>query len=101
MPDAPEAADMAARAREALTRLGDTSAGPGDASVPAFDSLTGRQQEIVSRVVRGLTNRQIAEELSVSEKTVEAHLSRLFARLNVSSRAALAARAAVEYARPS
>jgi DNA-binding NarL/FixJ family response regulator len=52
-------------------------------------------------VVRGLTNRQIAEELFVSEKTVEAHLSRLFTRLNVSSRAALAAVAAVEYARRS
>ncbi|WP_459545895.1 AAA family ATPase [Nocardia sp. X0981] len=95
------AAHMAARAREALARLGGTSAEPDRAPVSAFDGLTDRQQEIVSRVVRGLTNRQIAEELFVSEKTVEAHLSRVFAKLNVSSRAALAASAAVEYARRS
>ncbi|WP_198165372.1 LuxR C-terminal-related transcriptional regulator [Nocardia fusca] len=95
------AADMAARAREARTRLDGTAAEPDRTPVSAFDGLTRRQQEIVGRVVRGLTNRQIAEELFVSEKTVEAHLSRLFTRLNVSSRAALAAVAAVEYARRS
>lgn len=95
------AADMAARAREARARLDETSAETDRTPVSAFDGLTGRQQEIVGRVVRGLTNRQIAEELFVSEKTVEAHLSRLYTRLNVSSRAALAAFAAVEYARRS
>ncbi|WP_280413652.1 helix-turn-helix transcriptional regulator [Nocardia asiatica] len=93
------AAELTARVREARALLAEPSPGPErdpDPPVSAFDGLTGRQREIVSRVVRGMTNRQIAEELFVSEKTVEAHLSRLFAKVNVSSRAALAARAAVE-----
>ncbi len=94
-----KAAELAALVREIRARLEEPSPGPERSPgtpVSAFDGLTGRQREIVSRVIRGMTNRQIAEELFVSEKTVEAHLSRLFAKLNVSSRAALAARAAVE-----
>ena len=41
-------------------------------------------------VAQGHTNREIAGELFLSEKTVESHMSRLFAKLGVSSRAAVA-----------
>jgi DNA-binding NarL/FixJ family response regulator len=41
-------------------------------------------------VARGLTNRRIAEELGVSERTVDAHLRRVFAKLNLFSRVQLA-----------
>jgi DNA-binding CsgD family transcriptional regulator len=54
-------------------------------------SLSGREREVADLVARGLTNRQIAAQLFLSEKTIEAHLSRAFAKLGVSGRAALAA----------
>lgn len=54
-------------------------------------ALSYRQLQIAELVSLGHTNRQIARTLSLSEKTVETHLSRAFAKLGVVSRAALAA----------
>jgi DNA-binding NarL/FixJ family response regulator len=53
--------------------------------------LTGREHEVARLVSEGLTNRQIAQQLYVSEKTVEVHLSRVFAKLGASTRSAVAA----------
>lgn len=53
-------------------------------------ALTTRQAEIGALVAAGLTNREIARRLGVSTKTVEMHLSHLFARVGVPSRAGLA-----------
>jgi len=53
--------------------------------------LTPREREIAELVADGLTNREIAERLFVSPKTVEAHLTRTFTKAGVPSRAALAA----------
>ena len=53
--------------------------------------LTGREQEVVGLVARGLTNREIATTLTVSEHTVARHLSNIFTKLDVSSRTAAAA----------
>jgi DNA-binding NarL/FixJ family response regulator len=55
------------------------------------DGLTPRQIEIARLVALGRSNREIAAALFLSEKTVENHLARAFAKLGVSSRAALAA----------
>jgi two-component system nitrate/nitrite response regulator NarL len=52
--------------------------------------LTGREREIVSAIVGGLTNREIAEKLGISEDTVKHHLSRIFGKLGVSHRLELA-----------
>ncbi len=49
-------------------------------------SLTMRQQELLRLVAEGLTNRQIAAELAISESTVKNHLHQVFARLGVTSR---------------
>ena len=51
-----------------------------------FKSLTQREQDIALLVCQGLSNRQIAERLYLSPKTVETHLTRVFAKLNVSVR---------------
>jgi DNA-binding CsgD family transcriptional regulator len=53
-------------------------------------SLSGREREVAELVALGSTNREIAGELFLSEKTVESHMSRLFSKLGVSSRAAVA-----------
>ena len=53
-------------------------------------SLSERELEIAELVSQGKTNRQIAAELFLSEKTVESYLSRVFAKLGVSSRTTVA-----------
>lgn len=53
--------------------------------------LTGREAEVLRLVAGGATNRGIAEQLVLSEKTVARHLANIFAKLDVSNRAAAAA----------
>ncbi|HWQ15366.1 MAG TPA: response regulator transcription factor [Roseiflexaceae bacterium] len=53
---------------------------------PAAARLTQREQEVLVRVARGLTNRQIADELAISEKTVSVHVSNLLSKLGLTSR---------------
>jgi DNA-binding CsgD family transcriptional regulator len=53
-------------------------------------ALSGREREVAELVALGRTNREIAAELFVSEKTVEGHLRNVFAKLDVSARAAVA-----------
>lgn len=52
--------------------------------------LTARELQIAALVARGDTNQQIAAELFISEETAEATLSRVFRKVGVRSRAALA-----------
>ena len=51
--------------------------------------LTRREQEVATLAGRGLTNRQIAEELSISEHTAATHLHRILKKLGLRSRAQL------------
>ena len=51
-------------------------AGPAEAGTPA--ALTAREGEVVDLVIAGCRNREISERLSISEKTVKAHLSNIF-----------------------
>lgn len=53
--------------------------------------LTAREVEVLRLVARGRTNRQIAAELDISEKTVARHVSNIFTKIDVSSRAAATA----------
>lgn len=55
------------------------------------DRLSGRERQVAELVAAGRTNRQIAAQLHITENTVETHLRRIFAKLEVSSRAAVAA----------
>jgi DNA-binding CsgD family transcriptional regulator len=52
--------------------------------------LSAREHEIASMAAAGLTNRQIAQQLVVSERTVENHLYRVFAKLGIDARDQLA-----------
>ncbi|GAC1392916.1 MAG: hypothetical protein NVSMB31_11610 [Vulcanimicrobiaceae bacterium] len=60
---------------------------------PANGALkpTNREREIAALVSSGQTNREIAEQLFLSERTIEAHLSNIFNKLGVSSRTQLTA----------
>jgi DNA-binding NarL/FixJ family response regulator len=84
----------AIRRAAAGATLGATLAAGADAATEP--TLTGREQQIVRCMVDGRSNDEIGAALSISRKTVEGHLSRLFARVGVASRAELAARAVVE-----
>ena len=53
-------------------------------------SLSPQQLQIVKAIVAGCSNREIAEDLSVSERTVKYHLTRIFHKLGVSGRMQLA-----------
>ncbi len=58
--------------------------------------LTARQRQIAELVARGETNREIASALHISEHTVEHHLSTIFTRIGIKSRAQLSAYVAAE-----
>lgn len=57
----------------------------------APDGLTAREVEVLRALARGGTNRVIAEELFISEKTVASHVSHIFTKLGVTSRSAATA----------
>jgi DNA-binding CsgD family transcriptional regulator len=58
---------------------------------PSLAALSPREHEVAAQVAAGKTNREIAAVLFLSEKTVGSHLTRIFEKLGVHSRAALAA----------
>ena len=85
---------LARRTRVALPGL----KGSGDA---AFPDLTPREREVLSLVANGRTNRQIAAELFITDKTASVHVSNILSKLGASNRgeaAALAHRAGFELA---
>ena len=81
-------ADEAARELRRLgRRVTRTRRGAGSDEL----GLTHRELEVARLVTAGKSNREIAAELFLSAKTVESHLSNVFVKLGVSSRAAVAA----------
>ena len=60
------------------------------ASKPPVDELTEREIEIAALVATGRTNRQIAEEIFISEGTVRTHMSRILSKLQLSNRVEVA-----------
>lgn len=75
----------AQRTRQALLDLG------GGPQPPVrLSALTSREQTIASLVATGSTNREIAQALSLSHKTVESHLGSIFRKMNVRTRTEMA-----------
>ena len=75
-------------ARKIVVRMADDQGsripvGEGGSPIP---SLTFREQEVLQLLSRGLNNQAIAEALYVSDRTVQAHLTNIFAKMGVSSR---------------
>ena len=52
----------------------------------AVEQLTGREREVLAALGRGLSNAQIGTELSITEATAKTHVSRVLAKLGVTSR---------------
>ena len=73
------------RARRELGRIS------GRAAV-GRDELTPTERQIAERVATGRSNREVAAELFVTVRTVEANLTRIYAKVGVRSRGELAAR---------
>jgi non-specific serine/threonine protein kinase len=55
------------------------------------ERLTRREHEIAHLIAQGLTNREIAEQLVISSKTVEHHVSRILNKLGLRTRTEIAA----------
>jgi DNA-binding NarL/FixJ family response regulator len=64
----------------------DEAADTADAAAPVPTKLSKRQKQLILMLDQGLSNRDIAEKLSISEHTVKVHFWRLFRRLGVNSR---------------
>ena len=75
------------RALDGLAALGDR---PRRLMFSGEESLTGSERRVVALAVEGRSNRDIAQELFVSPKTVENHLGRVYVKLGITSRRQLA-----------
>jgi DNA-binding NarL/FixJ family response regulator len=65
-----------------------------------FESLSGRERDVLRRIVGGATSAEIAQQLSLSRKTVDTYRGRMMVKLGVANRAALI-RLTLEYELPS
>jgi DNA-binding NarL/FixJ family response regulator len=70
-----------------LVSRGEASAGGGPRREAGRDSLTEREREVMGFISRGRSNRDIAEQLVISEKTVKNHIRAIYDKLGVASRA--------------
>jgi DNA-binding NarL/FixJ family response regulator len=92
------AAPLRAALEDLARRLGLAPHGSGgrDAAAGTLAALTPREQEVLRLMARGLSNRQIGEQLFISQKTASVHVSNILAKLGAATRteAAAIARAA-------
>ncbi|MFD0735127.1 helix-turn-helix transcriptional regulator [Planotetraspora mira] len=92
--DACGARGLKAQTDRELRRLGVRVSGAASASGAGRDAgdlgLSPREFEVARLVADGLTNQQIAQRLFLSVRTIETHLSRIFTKLDVSSRVGVA-----------
>ncbi|EON24532.1 transcriptional regulator [Nocardioides sp. CF8] len=74
---------------EAVVGLFSGATGPATGSV--LDLLSNAERQVAERVALGLTSRQIAADLFISPRTVDAHLTHIYRKLDITTRAKLAA----------
>ena len=73
--------------------LGTGALSQGERRTPTLPPLTDRQADVLAMLVKGESNKGIANALSLSDKTVKAHVTAIFKALNVSNRTQAAHRA--------
>lgn len=61
------------------------------------EALTDREQDVVKWVIQGMTNKEIAARLDISDKTVKTHLSNIFSKLKVNRRLQLTLHQIIEH----
>jgi DNA-binding CsgD family transcriptional regulator len=88
--DLAERCGATALADRAAAELRATGARPRRRRLTGVESLTASERRVAQMATSGMTNRDIAEALFVTVKTVEAHLGRLYRKLGIHSRAELA-----------
>jgi DNA-binding NarL/FixJ family response regulator len=59
---------------------------PGDGEAAALERLTARERDVLACLARGLSNRAIADELGMAERTARTHVSNILAKLDLASR---------------
>jgi NarL family two-component system response regulator LiaR len=67
-------------------KLVDQFASPGAGPRPTPDELTPREQEVLRLIAQGMNNREIAQALSISDKTVKTHVSNILSKLDLADR---------------
>jgi DNA-binding NarL/FixJ family response regulator len=76
---------------EVLLRLAKEQTAPPPAAFASEFGLTSRESEVLSWLAKGKTNRDIAQILGLSPRTVDKHLEQIYAKLGVENRTAAAA----------
>ena len=87
-------------ARRARYELHAAGARPRRSALSGVDALTPAEHRVATLAATGHTNRQIAELLYVTQRTVETHLTHAFQKLDITSRTELAPHVASHDSRP-
>lgn len=74
-----------------LLRIADASSADQLSAIESRFALTPRETEVLSWIVKGKSNRDVATILSLSPRTVDKHLQAIFAKMGVENRTAAAA----------
>jgi DNA-binding CsgD family transcriptional regulator len=85
-----DACGATALSTRGFEELAATGARPRRARLAGIDALTPSERRVAQLAADGLTNREIAQRLFITRKTVEKHLSNVYLKLEIGSRAAIA-----------